>query len=479
MTGSDGIGSAAGTVAKTPTGIEGLDAITGGGVPTGRPTLLCGGPGCGKTVLGMEFLVQGARDGEPGLFVTFEERPEDLIQNFASMTFGLPDLIARGLVRILHIHISRDEIVESGQFTLDALRIRIQHAAGEIGAKRLVVDAMDSVFSALSPSEMLRFEVARLLEWLKDAGLTTMITSERGSGELTRNGFEAYISDCVILLDQRITEQLSTRRLRIVKFRGSRHDRDEFPFLIDHRGVSVLPITSLSLIHEASLEKVSSGVPDLDAALGDGYYRGTSVLITGKAGTGKSSLATRFAEAAVERGERCLYFALEESPSQLLRNMRSIGIDLAPGLESGLLQIVAFRPTFRGIEEHLLGLTRAVDEHVPSCVVLDPITNFISVGDIAQVKSMLARILHHLKSHGMTLVLTALTTGSAVGEETETTVSSLIDTWVDLELARYGATRRRELHIVKSRGMDHSHDDFALLLSRQGISLRSLEGRSS
>jgi len=461
-------------VGKTPSGIDGLDAIMAGGVPTGRPTLLCGGPGCGKTVLAMEFLVRGAREyGEPGLMVAFEERSQDLLQNFASMDFGLTELIDAGLLRILHIEVARNDIVESGQFTLDALRIRIEHAAREIGAKRLVVDAMDSMFSVLSSSEMLRYEVARLLEWLKEVGLTAIITSERGTAELTRNGFEAYISDCVVLLDQRITEQLSTRRLRVIKYRGSPHDRDEFPFLIDRRGFSVLPITSLDLAYAASTERVSTGVETLDEVMGGGYFRGSSVLINGKAGTGKSSLAARFSESAAARGEHCLYFALEESPAQVTRNMRSIGIDLQPALDSGRLEIAAFRPTFRGLEEHLLGVTRAVDERKPTCVVIDPITNFSSVGDSAHVKSMLARILHHLKSSGITLVLTALTPGSGTDDETETAVSSLIDTWIALEMVPVDGSRRRQLRLVKSRGMDHSTDDFELVLSSEGISIKS------
>lgn len=476
MTAVDPAAAVPAGIAKTPTGIAGLDAITGGGLPSGRPTLVCGGPGCGKAVLGMQFLVRGVRDhGEPGLFVSFEERPADLVANFASMDFGVEALVAEGLIGITHIELTRNEIVETGPFTLDALRIRIEQGLRTVGAKRVVIDSMDSVFSALSSTELLRFEVGRLLEWLKRCGVTAIITGERGSSELTRHGFEAYVSDCVVLLDHRVAEQLTTRRLRVVKYRGAAHEQDEFPFLIDQTGATVPPITSLDLNYEAPSDRISTGVADLDAMVGGGYFRSTTVLVTGKAGSGKSSLAASFAAAVCGRGERCLYVALEESPAQLTRNMRSIGIDLQPALDEGLLEIQAFRPTARGLEGHLVTITATVDRLAPSCVVIDPITNFVSVGDTEQVRSMLARIVHHLKSIGVTLVLTALTPGSGYETETETAVSSLTDTWVALGTVPIGSTRRRELRVVKSRGVEHSVDDHELIISAGGLSLRALE----
>jgi circadian clock protein KaiC len=466
-------------LAKSPSGISGLDDITHGGLPTGRPTLLCGGPGCGKTVLAMEFLVRGAREfDEPGLFVSFEETTEHLCQDFCSLGFDLEKLIENKMVKFVHVSLSRDEIVESGEFTLDGLMILLEQSIRAIGAKRLVLDTLEAVFAVLGPTENLRTEIARLFQWLKDKSITALVTGERGKEELTRHGFEAYISDCVILLDHRITEQTSKRRLRVIKYRGSSHAADEFPFSIGQSGLSVLPISSLLLDHGARPERVSTGVSGFDEMLeGKGYFQGTTVLICGKAGTGKSSLAAAFALAAVGRGERCLYFSFEESGPQIERNMKSVNIDLAPGLEKGLLTIRAFRPSFRGLEEHLVSVMRETEIVEPSCVVMDPITNFVNVGGVDEVRSMLTRILDVLKRRGITLLMTALTDGGAgKPTKTETHLSSLVDTWIALDLELKRERRRRKLYVVKSRGMDHSQEIRELIMSPRGLWVSTSSG---
>jgi circadian clock protein KaiC len=465
-------------VSKAPTGIQGLDEITRGGLPAGRPTLICGGPGCGKTILGMEFLVRGALEfDEPGVFVSFEESPRHLIDDFSSFGFDIGDLIAQNKLRIAHVDLSKGEIVEAGAFSFDGLLIRLDHAVAEIGAKRIVFDTLEAVFAALTQTEHLRNEIARLFNRLRDMGVTSIVTGERGTGELTGHGFEEYISDCVLLLDHRINGGISKRRLRIVKYRGSGHSADEFPFLIGETGFSVLPITSLSLDHEACYERVSSGVPDLDTLLGGkGFFRATTALITGRAGTGKTSLSASFALAACERGERCLYFSFEESQAQIVRNMKSLGIDLEPWLNKGMLTIRALRSTFRGLEEHLVAVAHEVSRFRPDCVVMDPITNFVTVGGAEEVKSMLTRILDLLKGGGITLLMTALTASSGGLNETEMHVSSLVDTWIGLDLRLTGNSRDRTIYVIKSRGMDHSHETRELKMSARGLSVHNLNG---
>lgn len=463
-------------IAKAPTGISGLDEVTRGGLPAGRPTLVCGGPGCGKTVLAMEFLVRGAREfDEPGLFVSFEETPASLVENFRSLGFDVAELIAARRLKIVHVDLSHGEIVETGAFSLDGLFIRLKHGIAAVGAKRVVIDTLEAVFSTLSDSDALRGEIARLFQWLRDQGVTTIITGERGDRELTRQGFEEYVSDCVLLLDHRVTGQLSKRRLRIVKYRGSSHGKDEYPFLIGSHGFSVLPITAVTLDHPVSQDRISTGVADLDAMLGgEGYFRGSAMLVSGKAGTGKSSLSAAFARAASERGESCLYLSFEESAGQIVRNMRSVGIDLTPGLERRLLTIRCFRPTYFGLEEHLVAMTEAIDEIRPACLVMDPITNFVSVGAPEEVRSMLARLMDHLRTQRVTLFMTALTAGSGHSDETEANVSSMIDTWIALDQQEIDHARERHLYVVKSRGMEHSHSTRRLVMSRHGLSLETL-----
>lgn len=468
-------------ITKSPTGISGLDEITRGGLPTGRLTLACGGPGCGKTVFAMHFLVNGAaKYGEPGLFVSFEESPQQLIENFRSFGFDFEQLVNNRSMTITHMDFPHDDLIETGDFTLDAMFIRLDSGLTRIGARRLVLDSMETLFSAFSNHKRLRQEINRLFQWLREKKITTVVTGEKGREELTRQGFEEYISDCVLLLDHRIHEQISKRRLRVVKYRGSEHSSDEYPFLIRKTGLSLLPITSVKLEHGSQTERLSCGIKDLDAMLeGKGYFRGSTVLISGKAGTGKSSLAVAFTAAACRRNERCLYFAFEESSSQLIRNMQSIGIDLAPGIQQGLLTVRALRPTFHGLEEHLVSIFNLINDIKPNCVILDPISNFLSIGTPEEIKSMLTRLLDNLKNQGITVLLTDLTHGSKGPEETEANVSSLVDTWIILNRKLTDNIRHRELYIVKARGMDHSHEIREMIMSAGGLSLQNLPYLSS
>jgi circadian clock protein KaiC len=459
---------------KARTGIPGLDEITAGGLPRGRPTLLAGGAGSGKTTLAMEFLVRGATEfGEPGVFMAFEEREADLASNYASMGYDLKALSARKKLSLDYVHIERSEIEETGEYDLEGLFVRLNHAIDEIGAKRVVLDTIEALFAGLPNERILRAELRRLFRWLKDKGVTAIITAERGNEtSLTRHGLEEYVADCVIEIDQRIEHQISTRRLRILKYRGSTHGTNEYPFLISDEGVTVLPITSVGLAHAASALRISTGIPRLDAMLGrKGYFRGSSVLISGTAGTGKSSLAAAFVEAAARRGERCLYFAFEESPRQVVRNMRSINIDLEPWITKGLLEFRAYRPTLHGLELHLLTVHEAVLRAKPKVVVLDPITNLIQVGSDLEVKSMLTRLIDFLKAEQITTVFTSLTSGDVDPEQSEVGVSSLMDTWILLRNVEFAGERNRALQILKSRGMPHSNQIREFVLSNKGIDL--------
>lgn len=458
---------------KAPTGIAGLDAVTGGGLPRGRPTLVCGNAGCGKTLLAMEFLVRGAMEfDEPGVFIAFEETEHELTQNVRSLGFDLDELAQQRKVLLDHVRVERSEIEETGEFDLDGLFIRLGYAIDTIGARRVVLDTIESLFSGLSNQAILRAELRRLFGWLKDKGVTAVITGERGDGQLTRQGLEEYVSDCVILLDHRVNDQVSTRRLRVVKYRGTAHGTNEYPFVIDEHGISVLPITSLGLSHAATSEQVSTGVPQLDAMLGGhGLYRGSTVLISGTAGVGKTSLACHFADASCRRGERCLYLAFEESEHQLLRNMRSIGLNLAPHVKQGLLQIHASRPTAWGLEHHLLKLHQLIEEFAPAAVVVDPISNLATAGTLADTQALLVRLIDLLKAQDVTALLTSLTVGGAATERTDTGISSLVDTWLLLRDIELGGERNRGLYVLKSRGMAHSNQIREFLLTPHGIEL--------
>ena len=461
---------------KAPTGIQGLDEITGGGLPKGRPTLVCGSAGCGKTLLAMEFLVRGAREfNEPGVFMAFEETAEDLTENVASLGFDLKNLIAHKKIVLDFVYIERSEIEETGEYDLEGLFIRLGEAIDSIGAKRVVLDTIESLFAGLPNPLILRAELRRLFRWLKTKGVTVIITGERGEGTLTRQGLEEYVSDCVIVLDHRANEQVSSRRLRVVKYRGSTHGTNEYPFLIDENGISVLPVTSLGLQQVASTGRIPSGIPRLDAMLGGaGYFRGSSILISGTAGTGKSSLAAHFAAAACLRGERVLYFAFEESPSQIMRNMRSIGVDLQPWVEKGLLQFQANRPTFAGLEMHLTMMHKAINTFKPQVVIVDPLNSFVIGGNEIEVKAMLMRLVDFLKMKQITGLFTNLTSGGSALEQTDIAISSLIDTWLLLRDIEIGGERNRGLYILKSRGMAHSNQIREFLLTDHGVELRDV-----
>jgi circadian clock protein KaiC len=460
-------------LAKAPTGIQGLDEITGGGLPRGRPSLVCGGAGCGKTLLAMEFLVRGAiEQDEPGVFLAFEETSGELTANVRSLGFDLDKLVEQKKLLIDHIVLEATEIVENGEYDLNGLFIRLGYAIDAIGAKRVVLDTIETLFGGFTNEALLRAELRRLFRWLKDKGVTAVITAERGEGSLTRQGLEEYVSDCVILLDHRVADQVSTRRLRVVKYRGTAHGTNEYPFLIDQEGFSVLPITSSGLQHEASDERISTGIARLDAMLGGkGFYRGSSILVTGTAGTGKSSLAARFAQESCARGERCLYFAFEESESQITRNMRSVGNDLQPSIKKGLLKFVAGRPTALGIEMHLALMHRHIRQFQPRMVIVDPITNLMNAGALRDATAMLTRLIDFLKMEQITAVFTSLTKGDDDREATDVGISSLIDTWLLLRNIELGGERNRGLYVLKSRGMPHSNQIREFLLTSRGIEL--------
>lgn len=461
---------------KAPTGIDGLDQITAGGLPQGRPTLVCGTAGCGKTLFGMEFLIRGAMEfDEPGVFMAFEETAEDLAENVRSLGFDLEKLAADDKIVVDYVRVEASEIEETGEYDLEGLFIRLGLAIDSIGAKRVVLDTLETLFGGLDNVAILRSELRRLFRWLKDRGVTTIITAERGEGQLTRHGMEEYVSDCVILLDHRVTEQQSTRRLRVVKYRGSHHGTNEYPFIIDSDGISVMPITSLALQHKASTERVSSGVPSLDQMLGGpGYYRGSSIMVTGAAGTGKTSLAAAFAAAAGRRGERALYFAFEESEAQLVRNMRSIAMDLQPLLDRDLLRIHASRPTLFGLEAHLVTVDKLVKEYQPHVVVIDPFSSFMSAGTQGDVQAMLLRLVDFLKSSQITGLFTAQTDLSRGAESSQVDVSSIIDTWLLVRDLESNGERNRGVNILKSRGMAHSNQFREFVLSDRGIELQEV-----
>ena len=463
-------------LAKSPTGIRGLDEITLGGLPRGRPTLVCGRAGCGKTLFAVEFLVHGAIDyDDPGVFIAFEETEEDLTKNVASLGYDLADLSRRKKLTIDYIRVERSEIEETGEYDLEGLFVRLGHAIDSIGAKRVVLDTIEAIFSGFQNTNILRAELRRLFRWLKDKGVTAVITAEQGDGTLTRHGLEEYVSDCVILLDHRVRDQISTRRLRVVKYRGSSHGTNEYPFLIDEQGISVLPITSLGLEHKAASERVSTGIESLDQMLGGkGYYRGTSILISGTAGTGKTSIAAHFVDAACRRGERCIYFSSEESPAQVTRNLRSIGLDLEPWMKKGLLHFDATRPNFHGLEMHLLRVQKLIDQIKPSITVFDPLSGYLTLGDSLEVKSMLTRLLDSLKGRQITSIFNTLLEGDHSELQSELGVSSLMDTWILLRNIEHNGERNRGLYILKARGIAHSNQIREFVFTDRGIELKDV-----
>jgi len=457
---------------KSPSGIGGFDEITGGGLPAGRPTIVCGGPGCGKTMFAMEFLIRGATEfGEPGVLMTFEETGEEMSRNVESLGFNLQSLVDKKKLFLDYVRIEPSEIQETGEYDLEGLFVRLQHAVESVGAKRVVLDTVEAIFSGFANAGMLRAEIRRLFRWLKDRVLTTVITAERGEGTLTRYGLEEYVSDCVVSLDHRVNDQISTRRMRIVKYRGSSHGTDEYPFLINKKGFSVLPLSSIRLDHKVSKDRISSGVKDLDAMLeGRGFYKGSSILVSGTSGSGKSTLAAHFANETCRRGKRALYIAFEESSAQVTRNMRSVGINLGQSIQKGLLQFHAWRPTQHGLEMHLLRIHDLVDEFNPQVVIIDPITNLISA-NLNEVHAMLMRLLDFLKDRQITAMFTTLTANRGVEEQTEVGISSLTDTWILLRDLELNGERNRCLYVLKSRGMAHSNQIREFVLTNDGLRL--------
>ena len=458
---------------KERTGISGFDEITGGGLPHGRPTLICGSAGAGKTLFAMEFLVRGAKlYNEPGVFMSFEESSEELATNAVSLGFDLDQLVADKKLIVDYVFIERSEIEETGEYDLEGLFLRLGHAIDSIKAKRVVLDTLETLFSALPNEAIIRAELRRLFRWLKGKGVTAVITCERGNGTLTRYGLEEYVADCVILLDNRVRNQISTRRMRIIKYRGTSHGTNEYPFIIDHNGFCVLPITSLGLGHKASTELVSSGVPRLDTMLnGKGFYRGSSILVSGTAGTGKSTLAAHFVDAACRRGDKALFFAFEESQDQIIRNMRSVGIELEKFVKKGLLKFHNARPSSYGLEVHLALIHKIISDYDPAVVVVDPITNFLAVGDTFDTKSMLTRLIDFLKLKQITAMFTSLTSNQHEIEDSEVGVSSLMDAWILVKNIESNGERNRGLYILKARGLAHSNQVREFLVTSRGVQL--------
>ncbi len=458
---------------KCPTGIQGLDEITGGGLPRGRPTLVCGSAGCGKTLLAAEFLVRGAvQFNEPGVFMSFEETEGELKANVASLGFDLGSLIKRKKITVDYVHVERNEIQESGEYDLEGLFVRLNYAIDSIGAKRVVLDTLEVLFASLPNEAILRAELRRLFRWLKDKGVTAVITAERGREHLTRNGLEEYVSDCVILLDHRVNDQIATRHLRVVKYRGALHGTNEFPFLIGDTGISVLPITSLGLNHKISGERIATGIPRLDAMLGGrGFFRGSSILLTGTPGTGKTIVSANFAQAAAKRGERVLYFSFEESPDQIIRNMHSIGLRLEPLVKRGLLRFHSARPSLYGLEMHLATMFREIAAFNPHVVIVDPITGLMDAGTSSESKAMVIRLIDYLKGEQITSLFTSLTQGGHTLQQSEAAMSSLMDSWLLLQDFEGNGERNRVLYVLKARGMAHSNQIREFLISDRGIDL--------
>ena len=458
-------------LAKCPTGIQGLDEITGGGLPRGRPTLVCGGAGCGKTLLAAEFLMRGAvQFDEPGVLLAFEETEAELTANVASMGFDLAQLVRKKMIVLDYVHLERSEAHASGEYDLEGLFVRLDHAIDSIGAKRVVLDTLEVLFACLPNEAVLRAELRRLFRWLKDKGVTAVITAERGRESLTRHGLEEYVSDCVILLDHRIHDQVATRHLRVVKYRGALHGTNEFPFLIGSDGISVLPITSLALNHQASNDRIATGIPRLDAMLGGrGFFRGSSILLTGTSGTGKSIISSNFSHTAARRGERVLYFSFEESPDQIIRNMQSIGLRLQPLVKRDLLRIHSARPSLYGLERHLTTMFKEIASFKPHVVIVDPITSLMDLGTPSEGKGMVTRLIDYLKANAITSLFTSLTQGGAVPQQTESTMASLMDAWLLLQDFEGNGERNRVLYVLKARGMAHSNQVREFLISDRGI----------
>lgn len=463
-------------LAKCPTGIEGLDTLTNGGLPRNRLTLICGSAGSGKTSLGIEFLVQGIiKYDEPGLFITFEEKPQEIIENAASIGFDLEDLINKKKLFIEYIPVQEEEVMQSGDYTLEALFIRFEQVITSIAVKRVTLDTLDSIFASLGNTPVLRAEIYRLFNWLKQKNITSLVTSEAGITTLSRNGLEEYISDCVISLRTNIVSEVLTRFLRVVKYRGSKHGTNEYPFLITDIGINLFPITSNYLNNIVSTEFVSTGVKELDEMMDNkGYYRGSTVLVTGTAGTGKSSLAAVFSNSICQTGERCIYFTFEEMINQILRNMSSVNLNLQQWIDKDLLKFYAYRSPTYGLETHLLTIQNVIKEFKPHAVIIDPITNFDLIGTELEIKSMMTRLIDFLKAQQITALFTSLATTIDPREQTEIGISSLIDSWLVLQNLEQAGERTRGITILKSRGIAHSNQIREFIITSNGIKLEKI-----
>jgi len=458
---------------KCLTGIQGLDEITSGGIPKNRTTLLLGNTGSGKTILAMEFLVNGIEMySEPGVFMAFEEKKDELVMNVKSLGYDLEKYIKKNKIYIEQVLINPDEMRETGMYDLEGLFVRLEQAIYKVNAKRVVLDSMDTLFHGLD-YKILRSEFLRLLSWLKKREVSVIITSEIGDHFLTREGVEEYVADCVIMLDNRATNQISTRRLKIVKYRGSIHGNNEYPFTIDENGISVYPIIGEAYQQESSSKRIMSGIEDLDEMLGKkGYYEGSSILISGTAGTGKTSIAASFALSVCKDNKRCLFCAFEEAPNQIKRNMGSIGLRLEPMVKSGILTFYYARPTLQNLELHFLAIKKIIVEINPSVVLLDPITNLMTEGPNSDIRSMLTRFVDFLKTKRITVLFTAaITVGSIERNPSDEGISSMVDTWLMVQEIELDAKRTRSLCVMKSRGMEHSSEVHKFIISSKGIKL--------
>jgi len=462
---------------KCLTGIKGFDEITEGGLPKNRTTLVSGNAGSGKTLFGIDFLIKGATDfNEPGILMSFEETEDELYKDVASLNMDLPALVSRKKIVLEHVILDRKDIQET-DFNLEGIFVRLEEAIDSIGAKRVVLDSIESLFAGITDLGILRLEIKRLFRWLKEKQVTAIVTGEPGKdGSYTRHGLEAYVSDCIILLDNRVRDQIATRRIRVIKYRGSKHGTSEYPFVIDDEGLSVIPITSAGLEQPGTDRRVSTGIPSFDKLFktGKGYTRGSTILASGTAGCGKTSFGAAFALASCKRGERCLIFSYEESAGQLVQNMKSIGIDLAPWIKKGLLMIVALRPSFLGLEMHLLNVYKLVDSFKPKAVVVDPLTSLLGQGGQHEVTSLITRMIDLLKSRGITMFFTSLVSANFQSNTSgEIGVSSVIDTWIVVRMVEddEGRKRTREVFIVKSRGTNHDSDVHKFIMSDDGINV--------
>ena len=458
---------------KTRTGIRGLDEITNGGLPQGRCTLLAGGPGCGKTVLALQVLVNGAKNGEPGIFVAFEEDASRIVVNAATFGWDLPDLQNKELFFLDGK--PRPEDIWAGAFDLSGLLAMLKAKADQINAKRIVFDSIDVLLSLLDNPQAERRELFRLNDWLVSNGMTGIVTcknNDSGLSGLDYKDFMQYMVDCVINLTHEMDDRVAHRSLRVVKYRGSGFYSGEVTLLLGEQGAEIIAFPESSHDQVASTERISSGVPRLDSMLGGGYYRGSAVLLSGAPGTSKTTLCGIFILAACQRGEPCLYVSFDESVSEIVRNLKSVNIDLEQYIISGLLHIQSIRSGLAGTEEHVGTLRKLLEAHQPRCFVIDPLSAIVhSEGDTR--RRMPEKMLTLTKASGITLLCTSLlgNGGDSLNEETGIQISAVADTWIHISYSILSGERNRALSIIKSRGSEHSNQVRELIIDAQGITL--------